>query len=531
LDAFDGSDLASGFLRSAEATPGSPALEVAGQIVSYEMLRERAAQIAATLRHHDHGDSALSAVFAARSVTAFAGVLGCLMSRHGYVPLNPTFPAARSRAMMERAGCRALVVDEASVPLLADLVNGFAPGMLVVVPDRDDVAAIRAAVPNHHVIGRTDLEPADRWSREVAAPDAVAYLLFTSGSTGAPKGVMVTHSNARAFIDVMNRWQISPADRVSQVFDLTFDVSVADMFLTWEGGACLCCPTAAQVRKPGRFLRESRVSIWFSVPSVAMFMRRFGELTPGQYPDLRLSAFGGEALTAAVASDWARAAPNSVIENCYGPTEVTVMQSGYVWDEASSPARCVNGIVPIGEIFAGLSGLIVDDDLREVTPGEPGELILSGPQVTPGYWRDPELTARAFVIPPGRTEIHYRTGDRVRRLDGGRGPMVFLGRMDGQVQVLGHRVELGEVEAVVREVGRVDAVVALGWPPTDSGSGGVVCFVGADDLDVDAVRRELSQRLPEYMVPRQLRVMPQLPLNVNGKFDRRALRGLLEAER
>jgi acyl-coenzyme A synthetase/AMP-(fatty) acid ligase len=150
--------------------------------------------------------------------------------------------------------------------------------------------------------------------------------------------------------------------------------------------------------------------------------------------------------------------------------------------------------------------------------------------MTLGYWRDAEKTAAAFVVPPGRTETFYRTGDRVRRPSGD-APMTYRGRVDHQVKVLGHRVELGEIESAMREESGIDAVVAIGWPPTPAGVGGIVAFIGDLEVDVDSLKGRLRGRLPSYMVPREVRLLAELPLNANGKYDRKILKASLEESR
>jgi acyl-CoA synthetase (AMP-forming)/AMP-acid ligase II len=250
-------------------------------------------------------------------------------------------------------------------------------------------------------------------------------------------------------------------------------------------------------------------------------------LKPGRFPSLRWSLFCGEALPAELAAAWAEAAPQSVVENLYGPTELTIACTLYRWDPQASPAESLAGLVPIGAPYPGMSTLIVDADLQEVEVGADGELLLAGPQVTPGYWHDPEKTAAAFVVPPGRSELHYRTGDLVRRPPAG-GPITYLGRVDHQVKINGYRVELGEIEAAIRDAAGVGEVVALGWPRTAGGAAGVTAFVAADDLDVAALRTSLARRLPDYMVPAAIHLLSEMPLNSNGKFDRPALVGLLE---
>jgi non-ribosomal peptide synthetase component F len=211
--------------------------------------------------------------------------------------------------------------------------------------------------------------------------------------------------------------------------------------------------------KPGRFINEARLTGWFSVPSTAMFIGGSGSSSP----HLRLSLFCGEALPLEVVRDWSTAAPNSRIEYIYGPTELTIGCTAYRWDNVTSPPYCEHGIVPIGEPFEDMEALIVDEELREVEAGGEGELIMTGPQLSQGYWRDEEKPRRAFVSLPGRQSVYYRTGHCVYRAAPDK-PIAYLGRADNQIKVLGHRVELGEVESVVRSISGADAVVAIGWP-------------------------------------------------------------------
>ena len=525
--------LSSGFLASAGRFPERPALEVGGVTLAYAALQGRAAQIAATLqRHAPAADPPLTGVFAHRSASAFAGLLGAMMRGHGYVPLNRTLPVARTRTMLERAGCQAIVVDAESAEQLPDLLGPIKGPIVVLAPEAQpaDVEELRRALPAHHVLGEADLEPAEAWRPVEVDPSAIAYLLFTSGSTGVPKGVMVAHRNALHYVDVLvARYAISEQDRFSQSHDLTFDNSVFDLFVAWERGACVCCPGQRTLLNPGRYIRDSRLTVWFSVPSIAMFMRRLGGLKPNSCPELRWSLFAGEPLPLEVARAWEKAAPNSTVENLYGPTETTVDVTLYRWNAETSPPECERGILPIGHPLPNIGVLIADEELCEVAPGEQGELLVSGPQVSLGYWRDPERTAEAFVTPPGHDAVHYRTGDLVRRPQQD-GPIVFLGRRDSQVKVRGVRIELGEIESALRDASGVDAVAALGWPTTLVGADGVEAFVGSDEVDVGAVRAALAERLPGHMVPRRVRGLPELPLNANGKIDRKALIRLLEAE-
>jgi len=515
--------LSQGFLDSEVLFPDRPAIDV-GREVSYLELARRAKAIAATIQQHACGGP-LTAVFACRSEAAYVGVLGALLAGHGYVPLNRAFPAARTRLMLQKAGCETLIVDENSEPQLSAVLAGIERSLLLLFPDRVDVSHLAAKFPNHCLVAAGDFASANDWLPPVAQPDSVAYLLFTSGSTGEPKGVMVSHANACHYIDsVQRRYGFTSEDRMSQTFDLTFDLSVHDMFAAWQSGGCVCCPTLKQTIKPSAFINDARLTAWFSVPSNAIFMRRLGGLEPNAYPNLRLSLFCGEALPVEIAKQWALAAPNSVIENLYGPTELTIACTGYRWT-GSEALLNGNGLVPIGKPFAGMHATIVNEKLEETPNGESGELLVAGPQLSLGYWQDEARTRRSFVALPGSDRIYYRTGDRVRRAPDG--SFLFLGRLDGQLKVLGHRVELGEIEAALRLASGVVGAVAVGWPIMEGVAEGIEAFLEADKCDTAAVIKELRAKLPTYMVPRNIHLLPTFPRNANGKYDRNALMSLL----
>lgn len=522
--------LHSGFLAASEAMPDRPALHVEGVTVPYSQLRMLASRLAATLQHHSNGSGpALTAVFGERSVTEFAGILAALLAGHGYVPLNPVFPTAVSRRMLQHADCRALIVDARAEEQLDALLQGFEQSLLIVLPDNQHVGALRERWPQHTFVGALDLESDTAWTFRAVAPDAIAYLLFTSGSTGLPKAVGVSHRNVTSFVQTMvQRYNFTSDDRFSQMFDSTFDLSVFDMFVAWEHGACVYCPPRQVLLNPDQFIREHELTVWFSVPTVGLLMKQMGSLKPGRYPSLKWSLFCGEPLRTDLAMAWASAAPASILENLYGPTELTIACTAYRWDPLRSPSESSGGYVPIGLANTGMIARVVDEHLQDVAPGEIGELFMAGTQCTAGYWRDHQATQRSFLRLRGSDEIFYRTGDRVQQPSGD-GPIHYVGRVDDQIKVLGHRVELGEVESILRQEPGVEEAVAVGWPSTGAGTAGIAAFVIGRGLDVAAIRGRMRQRLQGYAVPQTIRVIPTLPQNANGKVDRQALLRLLDA--
>jgi amino acid adenylation domain-containing protein len=520
--------LYSRFLRAAANYPERTALEVAGLRISYEELRKIAEKLAGTIQQNtDYSGEKATAIFAYRTATAYKGILGALLAGNAYVPLNRRFPVDRTRSMLIRSGANSVIVDKESVTQLDELLQGIERALVIITADEMNWADFKERWPLHKFISSSELTSESDWEAPDLDQDALAYILFTSGSTGTPKGVMVMQRNVCAYVDyIAERYQVTAEDRLSQMFDLTFDLSASDMFLAWDRGACVCCVAEQALKAPGSFIRDSGITIWFSVPSVAIFMKRLGMLKPNLYPNLRVSMFCGEALPVEIAAAWTKAAPNSIVENLYGPTELTIACTLYRWDDLKSPSESILGTVPIGHPFPRMTVIVVDENLREVAESEDGELLMTGPQLSRGYLNDVDRTKKAFVVPPGRKETFYRTGDRVRRSKNG--VLLFLGRVDNQVKVLGYRVELGELEATARQIAGVDGVVAIPYPMTPAGAGALELFLQAESVDVESLRKQLTKQLPPYMIPRGIHLIKHFPLNSNGKFDRLALTKLLE---
>ncbi|GGM47080.1 AMP-binding protein [Dactylosporangium sucinum] len=484
------------FRRSVERSPDATALDVGGQTYTYAQLHDIVERLAGAIS--SAGPAAVG-LLAARSLAAYAGYLAALRAGAVVVPLNPAFPPVRNAQMCRAAGVSLIVVDERGAERADDVRLDLGAGTLYLAGGWTRSAPLRAAPP-----------PAGS-----AQPDDVAYTLFTSGSTGRPKGVPIRHRNADAYLAYcLDRYEAGPGDRISQTFDLTFDPSVFDMFVAWGSGATLVVPQPDEILTPVRWVRERRITHWFSVPSVVSLARRLRMLSPGAMPSLRYSLFAGEPLTLDQAGAWADAAPASIVENLYGPTELTVTCTGY-----RLPARradwpdTANGTVPIGEVHPHLDAWVLDD-----------ELCVGGPQCFAGYL-DPAHDAGRFVTRGGVR--YYRTGDRVRRGQPGQGGLLHCGRLDDQVKVHGYRIELGEVETVLRaHPGVLDAVVLA----VEAGDSTVLRAVYTGDPAAAAdLPGDCARRLPAYMVPAQVRHLDALPTNANGKTDRRRLAELVGA--
>ena len=491
-------------LRHAKINPSKVALDVGGATLSYAELSEASGKIAAWIRTRTEDAAPRIAILASRSWEAYAGVLGAAWAGAAYVPINPSWPAARIEQLLAIAKPGAIIADPAGAALLASGVFPARP-FPVLVPSRQ---ALTGPIP----------PPAGITDRQIA------YIIFTSGSTGVPKGVMVSNASVNAFLSGMRRrYSLTPEDRLSQASELTFDVSVFDMFMAWDAGASLCVVPKSQLMAPRDFIREKSITVWFSVPSIAIFMQRMKMLAPASFPRLRYSLFAGEALPAAAATAWQLAAPNSSVENLYGPTEATVVCLGckFTGDTDITPDR---GTVATGIELEGVSAAIFDERLRPVSSNVHGQLAISGEQLAEGYLGDATLTHARFPTIEGRR--WYLTGD-LAYLDG-RGIFHHLGRIDNQVKVHGHRIELEEIESHLRICAKTDAVVAVPWRGSFGSAEGVVAFVSDSALPLLELQHALKSRLPSYMVPTEIRSLDKLPLGPSGKFDRKALMELLE---
>jgi FkbH-like protein/amino acid adenylation domain-containing protein len=494
------------FADSAERFADEPALELRETVLTYRQLREQAESLAARIVGAHGSIPRRVALLAARSLPAFAGYLAAQRLGATVIPLNPGYPTARNALVCDLVRPDVLVADDAGAAQL----DGLPPGPTVLRVSEVD-ATVDVSLPPY----RPDM-------------DGLAYILFTSGSTGVPKGVPIRHRQVFPYLErQITRYEVGPGCRMSHTFDLTFDPSLFDLFVTWGGGATLVVPQRAELIRPIDYVLDRRITHWYSVPSVLSISATLGNLPDATVNSLRYSIFVGEPLTFRQCTAWRAVAPDTVIENVYGPTELSVTCSAYALpvDRAAWPATS-NDTVPIGPVDESLEYLILDEHGQ---PAGEGELCVRGPQRFDGYL-DPadnvgrflRRTAAGVECYDGNgeptAEYYYRTGDRVRIENG---LLVHLGRLDNQVKVRGYRVELGEVEAsMLRHPDVLEAVAVAIRRDEEVELVGV--YTGTE-IPAAEFMLWLRKRIPIHMVPRRYLHLPALPLNLNGKADRRAL--------
>jgi amino acid adenylation domain-containing protein len=478
------------FAAQAARTPDAVALVAGEERITYAQLDAWANRIAGELRARGAAPGEIVGVYVDRGAGMVAALLGILKTGAAYLPLDPVYPPERIAYMLEDSGAALVLADPGS----------FTP--------RENVLF----VPGRPAPG----ESVEAVSVDVGA-SARAYLIYTSGSTGRPKAVEVEHGNLSSMLASVAHAPGMTADDVTlAVTTISFDVSVPELFLPLVTGARVVVATRDEVVDGpalARIIDREGVTVMQATPATWRLLVQSGwEGAP------RLRAIAtGEALTGELAESLLSRA--GVVWNLYGPTEITV------WATAHRVTEPGAGLVSIGKPMANVRTYVLDDRLRPVPVGIPGELYVGGGGVTRGYLGRPELTAEKFVADPfaGGDARMYRTGDRVRWAADG--TLTFMGRLDGQVKLRGYRIELGEVESELLRHPGVSAAAAMvreDAPGDPRLVGYVVGKDGAVPGGAD-LRAFLRERLPEYMVPGVFVTLDALPLTGSGKTDRKAL--------
>ncbi len=487
-----------------------PALEVGREVLTYRGLDDASRRATAHVQRRGSATPRVVALCCGRSVEAYVGYLAVLRLGAAVVPVSPTAPAARVAGMCRDAGVE-LIVGDADGRHLAEHVARTC-SIPAVALQRE---ALRSAPARSGCVGDT-------------SEDDVAYIVFTSGSSGRPKGVPIRHRQLVEYVpSCVERYGVGVGSRLSQTFDLTFDPSVFDLFVAWSAGATVVVPAPEEILSPARFVHHREISHWFSVPSIITIARRLRRLPPDAMPNLRWSLFAGEALTLDQARVWAAAAPTSTIENLYGPTELTITCTSYrLPDDVNDWPATPNGTVPIGRPYAHVEVEVVRDEPAEAR----GELCARGPQRFGGYLRASDNDGQFVQItdagmepvavgPPVPGNAWYRTGDRVEWHEG---ELVYIGRRDGQVKVSGHRVELGEVEHAVRSHPDVDETVVVAVEASVAGFRELRAVYSGREVAAGDLAEHVRRRLPDFMVPARFVHVVGLRRNGNGKIDRHA---------
>ncbi|MBF0166106.1 MAG: AMP-binding protein [Alphaproteobacteria bacterium] len=475
------------FLAVASELGEHPAIATDDEKVTYTELSIRGRSIAAALLDRGHAPRVL--IHLPQCADAYATMFAVLMAGGYYAPVNTDAPFARQRAIVDKFNPDVVVGTAASAEFLS--ACGLAKDILIDVGQR-----LPAPLP------------------KPMPPGTLAYVLFTSGSTGIPKGVMVGRKGLNHYVSWCHRaMNVTPQDRWSQHPNIAFDLSVLDIFGALCAGACLYPLGGAKDRLfPGDAIRRHQLTIWNSVPSVMTLITRARHATPEFLCSLRLATFCGEPLLPEHLRALFDAVPNLSVHNTYGPTEATVSCTLLPLNANMYQSAC-RATVAIGEAIEGM-----ELRLEGGNDANHGEIVIYGPQVAHGYWQDTEATQAAFLSrSPQSAPYAYRTGDLAERVDG---QLYFLGRKDTQVKLMGHRLELEEVNAALRRCGIPQACSAV----IDGKLHAFLELPGP--INLDRLKSDLLLELEAFAVPGHFHLFDRLPRNMNDKID---VRSLIEA--
>lgn len=496
--------LADYLAQSAARWPDRVALvDPAGWSVTYRELDRESSALASHLAAHGvtHGDRV--GVVLPKSATGVAAFFGIMKAGAAYVPVDASAPAERGRRILADCQIRAAVTDEHHREYLPDAGKNLAT---VVVPG-----------------SRPQLFPdAAPQARRTRSLDDLAYILYTSGSTGMPKGVMLTHRNAVSFVDWCSSvFDPDETDRFSSHAPFHFDLSILDLYVAIKHGAAVHLISEEVGKNPkelARFIAANRLTVWYSTPSILTLLQQFGSLEAHDASTLRLVLFAGEVFPVKHLRAVQRAWPNPAYFNLYGPTETNVCTYARIPDRVADDRQTP---YPIGHVCSHCRSLVLDADNREVATGEEGLLYISGASVFQGYWNRPDLNAGVFHERDGAR--WYNTGDVVRWVEGE--GFIYVGRRDRMVKRRGYRIELGEIERAlylhsgVREV----AVIAS---TDDNGGVTIVACLASHDMrpSIIDLKTFCASHLPAYMSPDRFAFFDRLPRTSTDKVDYQALR-------
>lgn len=500
------------------------ALHIGEARTTYADLTRSALHIAARLRALGAQREAVGIV-GQRKLGSYAGVLGIVYAACHYVPLKAKAAPDKTIALLRAASIRFVVGDEEDLRQMQAQLQASGQGDGIVAYIAPDSECITGR--NSGDWQRVDAQSIAPLTAPLACEaDDLAYILFTSGSSGTPKGVKVSHGNVLAYLRaIKSMWNLEPGYRASQFHDFSFDPSVSDLFTTWSLGGELCVVPEAELIAPAHFIRRSNLQVWSSVPSIGTLMHKLGMLKADSFPTLRISRFAGEPLPRRMVQAWQAAAPTSTVENHYGPTEATIDVARHVYLPGEAHLPFANDIVPIGSAFPGMDICILDEHRQAVPQGVTGQIAFKGPQLSQGYLNDTEKTQSVFVRldwdQSGAT--WYFSGDV--GFVNPQGHIECLGRMDSQIKVAGRRVEIGEIEAALASFAPLSDVVVVA---VKDAQGLVIELVGFTTGKVSIqeladVKKASVRSLDAVFFPKRIVALDQLPYAVSGKVDRRAL--------
>ena len=514
--------------ESAARRPDQEAVRFEGAGLTYAQLDALSNQVARALQAAGVRRGDRVGIYVRKSLASVLSVFGILKAGGTYVPLDPSAPAKRLAYITRNCDIRALLTSAEQLPNLPQFLGEGTPLEALVLTGPAELAPVNLPESVRVVTwGAVQGQEAAPVPPSGAIETDLAYILYTSGSTGDPKGVMISHRTIFTFVNwCFETFRLTAEDRVTSHAPLHFDLSTFDLYVTIKaGGTVVLVPEKLSVFpvRMADLLQNERITLTYLVPSILSLMVNYGQLEKHDFSALRAVLFAGEVFPIKYLRELVRAIPHAEYYNLYGPTETNVCTYYQVQPEDVGPERTQP--VPIGIACENIEVFAVDDQGQLVTePGVEGELWVRGSCVAQGYWGDPEKTARNFVRnthQPHFEETAYRTGDIVV-LDSDRANWIYVGRRDHMIKSRGYGIELGEIEAALYSHSAVKEAAAVAIPDDLIGNRiqAFVVLQEGNGVTIQDLEVHVSQRLPRYMAPERTEFRASLPKTSTGKIDR-----------
>lgn len=483
--------------QSLKINSKSNAFYIGDEYYSYHQLLTAVSKIRGAIQKQVSENQKLVGLVTNDDLETYASIIALWFEGKAYVPLNSNSPETRNRQILK-------------------------------ITDTDNVidSSDRSLYVDFNLVNSKKIENTigDLPIKEVSG-NQLAYILFTSGSTGVPKGVPITINNLDSFVNAIEKdpdFNITNRDRCLQMFELTFDMSVVSYLLPLLSGACVFTlpPNSIKYFYVFKLIKEKKLTVLTLVASIIHYLRPyFSEINAS---DVKYCSFAGGALYKDIASEWSKCIPEGRIFNYYGPTETTIYSGYYPYDRVGND-KSSNGIISIGTPMGDMKYMVADDNNEEVPDGVTGELCIAGGQVMPGYWKNENRNKLCFfTIKENDKEIRfYKSGDLCYKDE--EGDYMYVGRADFQVKIRGYRVELAEIEHHAKTItGKVN-IVALDIV-NKLGNAELALAIEGEDFETSEMVAYLKSKIPDYMVPGHIKIIKEFPHNLNGKIDRKKLK-------
>jgi D-alanine--poly(phosphoribitol) ligase subunit 1 len=481
------------FIDTVTSSPNHIAIIVEDKSFTYGELFQISKGIAQELE--SIGAGKFVGLYTDNNVYTYASIVGILLSGRAFVPLNSKFPDDRLKNIIAQTELSHIIGCNNSSERMSLLMNS-----------------------EKHIYSDLVKKVDVRIHNDKFDTDSIAYILFTSGSTGEPKGIPITWGNFSSFLGaLLRKYPLEPQTKVLQCFELSFDVSIACTFLAFSSASTLVVSSLNGIIAVNAFktIVDHQVEFVSMAPSAISYLRNYKLVPQFKVPFVKTTVFTGEALPFDVVELWKQSAQNSCIDNAYGPTEVTVWSYFYTIHSQTSN-ELINGLCPIGEPLEGVVAKINPEDKNDLTLGE---LMLSGNHVFSAYWKNEEKT-KQVLVKDNNGVTWYKTGDLVKLNENNQ--VIYINRLDNQVKINGYRVELGEIEYAIRnELPGSNVAVVLANDKSNNQQ--LIAFVDKQIDNQEVLLNKLKQSLTFYMLPKKFICLDALPLNANGKIDRKAL--------